>query len=93
MPLHPFPVSGARMERSIMRSSPYRRLIQTSAWYDLVGTTGFASVDVRGIHAALTGISRGLLESFPTFEPAHMLMANLLGSIVTVRAVLRIRDP
>jgi hypothetical protein len=29
----------------------------------------------------------------PAFEPMHMLMANLLGSIVCVWAVLRIRDP
>lgn len=29
----------------------------------------------------------------PAFEPVHMLMANLLGSVVCVWAVLRIRDP
>ena len=29
----------------------------------------------------------------PVFAPMHMLMANLLGSIVCVWSVLRIRDP
>lgn len=77
-----------------MRSSQYRRLVQTSAWYDLVVTAGFATPwTFAAIHAALTSVSRGLPGSFPAFEPAHMLMANLLGSIVTVWAILRIRDP
>jgi hypothetical protein len=37
--------------------------------------------------------AQGLPGAFPHFEPSHVLMENLLGSIVTIWAVLRIRDP
>ena len=45
------------------------------------------------MHALLTLAAQGLPGSFPAFDAPHVLMANLLGSIVTVWAVLRIRDP
>jgi hypothetical protein len=35
----------------------------------------------------------GIAATFPPFAPEHMLMANLVGSIVTVWSVLRLRDP
>jgi len=72
----------------------YRRIVQASAWYDLVVTVGFATPWTFAlVHAALSAAARGLPGAFPAFEPAHVLVANLLGSIVTVWAVLRIRDP
>jgi hypothetical protein len=72
----------------------YRRLVQASAWYDLVVTIGFATPwTFAWVHAALAAAAHGLPGAFPAFEPAHVLLANLLGSIVTVWAVLRIRDP
>ncbi len=47
------------------------------------------------MHGVLLSVSQtfNLPGELPPFEPMHMLMANLLGSIVCVWAVLRIRDP
>lgn len=78
----------------MIHPTQYRRIIQTSAWYDLIATVGFATPWTFGVmHAMLTRMSQGLPGAFPAFETSHVLMANLLGSIVTVWAVLRIRDP
>jgi len=72
----------------------YRRIVQASAWYDLIVTIGFATPwTFAAIHAMLTVAAQGLPGTFPPFEPAHVLLANLLGSVVTVWAILRIRDP
>jgi hypothetical protein len=72
----------------------YRRIVQASAWYDLAATIGFATPwTFAAIHSILTIAAQALPGTFPPFEPAHMLMANLLGSIVTIWAILRIRDP
>lgn len=78
----------------MIQPTHYRRIVQASAWYDLVATIGFATPwTFAAIHAMLMVAAQGLPGTFPAFEPAHMLMANLLGSIVTVWAILRIRDP
>jgi len=74
----------------------YQRIVRASAWYDLVVTIGFATPwTFAAVHALLLWIIQTLQlpGSFPAFDPVHMLMANLLGSVVTVWAVLRIRDP
>lgn len=72
----------------------FRRIVRASAWYDLIVTAGFATPWTFAIiHSLLTAMASGLPGAFPAFEPAHVLMANLLGSIVTIWAVLRIRDP
>ena len=72
----------------------YLRIVRASAWYDLVATIGFATpwtgaavLGGLGALSTLLGIPGGM----PTFAPEHMLMANLLGSIVTIWAVLRLR--
>lgn len=74
----------------------YRRLIRASAWYDLIVTAAFATPwSFAALHGFLSNVSHAwnLPGAFPPFESMHMLMANLLGSIVCVWAVLRIRDP
>jgi len=74
----------------------YRRLVRASAWYDLIVTAGFVTPwSFLALHAALLVLAAALNlpGSFPPFTPAHLLMANLLGSIVCVWAILRIRDP
>lgn len=79
----------------MITSSNYLRIVRASAWYDLVVTIGFATPwTFTAILASLEAFSGilGIPGSFPKFEPAHMLMANLLGSIVTVWAILRLRD-
>ena len=77
-------------------STQYRRLVLGSAWSDLIVTAAFATPwSFAALHAVMVSVSQAfdLPGSLPPFEPVHMLMANLLGSIVCVWAVLRIRDP
>ena len=78
-----------------MQTSTYLRIVRASAWYDLIVTIGFATPwTFAAILSSLEMISGllGIPGAFPAFEPVHMLMANLLGSIVTVWAVLRLRN-
>ena len=74
----------------------YRRLVRGSAWYDLIVMAAFVTPwGFTALHGALSALS-AMLElpgGLPAFEPTHRLMANLLGSIVCVWSVLRIRDP
>src|SRR5476651_1975286 len=77
-------------------STQYRRLVRGSAWYDLIVTAAFATPwSFAALHGVLSSVSQALNlpGELPAFEPMHVLMANLLGSIVCVWAVLRIRDP
>ncbi|MGW8464594.1 hypothetical protein [Pseudomonas sp. CLCA07] len=77
-------------------STQYRRVVRGSAWYDLIVTAAFVTPwSFSALHGVLKGVSQvfDLPGELPVFEPMHMLMANLLGSIVCVWAVLRIRDP
>ena len=72
----------------------YLRIVRASAWYDLVVTIGFATPwTFMAIHQSLVALSMGMAipGALPPFEPAHMLMANLLGTVVTLWAVLRLR--
>ncbi|MBD0706799.1 MULTISPECIES: hypothetical protein [unclassified Pseudomonas] len=74
----------------------YRRVVRGSAWYDLIVSAVLAT---PWSFAALHGVLMSMTQLFdlpgelPPFAPAHVLMVNLLGSIVCVWAVLRIRDP
>ncbi|AXJ08032.1 hypothetical protein CFN16_02855 [Pseudomonas fluorescens] len=77
-------------------STQYRRLVRGSAWYDLIVTAAFVTPwSFAALHGVLTALSQtlNLPGELPPFEPVHMLMTNLLGSVVCVWAVLRIRDP
>ncbi|QTD34139.1 hypothetical protein [Pseudomonas fluorescens] len=77
-------------------STQYRRLVRGSAWYDLIVTAAFVTPwSFAALHGVLTALSQALdlPGELPAFEPVHMLTANLLGSVVCVWAVLRIRDP
>ncbi|MDI3358577.1 hypothetical protein MO767_30170 [Pseudomonas sp. UYIF39] len=77
-------------------STQYRQLVKGSAWYDLIVMVAFVTPwSFSALHGVLLSVSQAfnLPGELPPFEPMHMLMANLLGSIVCVWAVLRIRDP
>ncbi|WP_285419970.1 hypothetical protein [Pseudomonas sp. efr-133-TYG-5] len=77
-------------------STQYRNVVRGSAWYDLIVTAAFATPwSFAAVHAALTALSQALAlpGELPPFAPVHMLMANLLGSVVCVWALLRIRHP
>jgi hypothetical protein len=74
----------------------YRRVVRASGWYDLIVTAAFATPwSFMALHGFLSTLSQALNlpGELPPFEATHMLVANLLGSIVCVWAVLRIRDP
>lgn len=77
----------------MISTSSYLRIVRASAWYDLFVTIGFATpwtfLLVLGNLESIAGLL-GIPGSFPAFDPVHMLMANLLGSIVTVWAILRL---
>ncbi|TRX76055.1 hypothetical protein [Pseudomonas mangiferae] len=76
--------------------STYRRLVRASAWYDLLVTAPFATPwTFLLLHGALSAVASGLAlpGELPTFAALPMLMANLLGSLVCIWAVLRIRHP
>jgi hypothetical protein len=74
----------------------YRKIVRWSAVYDVLMTSAFGiplilswQLDLlQGLHKTL-----GLGGAFPVFEPAHLLFVGLLGSIVTVWSILRIRNP
>lgn len=77
-------------------STQYRQLVRGSAWYDLIVTAAFATPwSFAALHDLMSNVSQAfdLPGALPPFAPMHLLMANLLGSIVCVWAVLRIRDP
>lgn len=77
-------------------TTQYRRVVRGSAWYDLIVMAAFVTPwSFAALHGMLLSVSQffNLPGELPPFEPMHMLMANLLGSIVCVWSVLRIRDP
>ncbi|MBW7566711.1 hypothetical protein KIF53_12225 [Chromobacterium subtsugae] len=67
----------------------YLRLVRLSAIYDLIATAAFATPwTFAVVHALL-----GKISPLPAFAPIHVLFANLLGSVVVVWSVLRLRRP
>lgn len=78
------------------RPQQYRHVVRGSGGYDLIVTAAFATPwSFAALHGLLSSLSQAwnVPGALPPFEPLHMLMANLLGSIVCVWSVLRIRDP
>lgn len=74
----------------------YKRLVRASGWYDLLVTIAFVTPwSFLALHGLLqtTDQSLDLPGTLPVFEPMHVLLANLMGSIVCVWSVLRIRHP
>ncbi|MFI1170540.1 hypothetical protein [Streptomyces melanogenes] len=84
------------MIRDFSPSRPaYLRAVRTSAWYDLVVTSGFATPwTYTLVHDALSSWSDALgLGVMPELDPMQTLYANLMGSVVVVWALLRITRP
>jgi len=76
--------------------SGYRGLVRASGWYDLLVTAAFVTPwSLMLLHGFLRQLSAqwGLDGELPEFAPLYGLMANLMGSIVCVWSILRIRDP
>ncbi len=71
-------------------STQYRRVVRGSAWYDLIVTAAFVTPwSFAALHGLLSSLSQtlNLPGELPAFEPMHMMMANLLGSIVCLGSV------
>ncbi|WP_455924035.1 hypothetical protein [Pseudomonas putida] len=77
-----------------MDTPRYLRRVRASAWYDLFATGAFMTPwTMAWLFDQLGRLSEalGLGKPAPLLDPAHMLLANLLGSVVVVWAVLRLR--
>ncbi|MER7172602.1 hypothetical protein [Streptomyces mesophilus] len=84
------------MPRLPSPSSPgYLRIVRISARYDLIVAAGFATPwTYELIHRALTALTETFgLGTHPALTPMEMLYANLMGSLIVVWSVLRIRRP
>ena len=75
--------------------SAFRRLVRASAIYDVLMTGAFATPwTLLLLREQLSDINLQLGgASLPVFEPFHLLVGCLLGSVVLVWSVLRIADP
>lgn len=79
-----------------MNLSRYRSIVKSSAIYDLIFTFAFAIPGLAllkieflfNLHHKL-----GYTGSFPTFEPMHLFFVHLLGVVVIVWSVLRVKHP
>lgn len=77
-------------------ATQYRKLVRASGIYDLLITLGFVTPwSFAWLHQWLGSLhgTLGLTGQVPLFDPMHVMMANLMGSIVCVWSWLRIRDP
>lgn len=85
------------MDTTSSYHSPVARIVRASAVYDLVVTAGFALPWTAALALGSMGAAHralGLSGVVPVVDdPFTILLANLLGSIVSVWAVLRILRP
>jgi hypothetical protein len=78
-----------------MELAAYLRLVRASALYDLVVTGALATPwTLPFAHALMSHLNQQLGGSaLPAFAPFHMFIGGLLGSIVVVWSLLRLRAP
>ncbi|MBC9712922.1 hypothetical protein H9Y04_10115 [Streptomyces sp. TRM66268-LWL] len=78
-----------------LTSPSYLRLVRVSARYDLFVAAGFATPwTYELVHRALTALTETFgLGTHPALTPMEILYANLMGSLIVVWSVLRIRRP
>lgn len=80
----------------MLSESAFKKIVRASAWYDLAVTAPLATPwslrlflsQFQSVHDAL-----GLTGTVPRYETGLGLFANLLGSIVVVWSLVRIRSP
>jgi len=78
----------------MLSAATYRTIVRTSAAYDLVVTAPFMtpwtlSFTIDLLHHLHTQF--GLPGAFPAFEVSHLLFAGLMGSVVVVWSLTRLR--
>ena len=78
-----------------MQLSAYHRVVQASALYDLFATAALATPWTLPLaHALMSSLNVQLGGApLPVFEAFHMFIGGLLGSVVTVWSLLRLRAP
>lgn len=80
----------------MLSESGFKKIVRASAWYDLLVTAPLATPwslqwflsELRSAHDAL-----GLAGDVPVYGTGLGLFANLLGSIVVIWSLVRIRSP
>ncbi len=79
----------------MLSTAAFSRIVRASALYDLLVTAPFATPWTFAlVHGQLSATNVALGGApLPPFDPVHVLFACLLGTIVLVWAVLRLRDP
>ena len=78
-----------------MELAAYLRLVRASALYDLVVTGALATPwTLPFAHGLMSSLNQQLGgTALPAFAPFHMFIGGLLGSIVVVWSLLRLRTP
>lgn len=80
----------------MLSESGFKKIVRASAWYDLVVTAPLATPwtlawflsQLAQLHERL-----GLPGTVPAYDTSVGLFANLLGSVVVVWSLVRIRSP
>jgi hypothetical protein len=78
----------------VLDADRYARIVRASAFYDLVVTLPFATPFTFGIlHQAVSALDAalGMPGDIPAGNALAVLMANLMGSVVIVWSILRLR--
>ena len=80
---------------TVMQLATYLRLVRASAFYDLIVTGALATPwTLPFVHGLMSDLNLRLGGApLPDCAPFHMFIAGLLGSIVVVWSLLRIREP
>lgn len=79
-----------------LRTIRYLTLVRTSAWYDLIVTLPFATPwSFVWMYGGLTMAAQalGLPGTVHPLDATHVLLANLLGSVVVVWSLARLLAP
>jgi hypothetical protein len=78
---------------AIMKLATYLNIVRASAWYDLLLSAPFATPWTFALaHAQLSAINQALGgAALPAFSSFHVLFACLMGSVVLVWSVVRLR--
>ena len=78
-----------------MRLSTYHHLVRASAGYDIVFTAALATPPTQAfVHGLMSDLNVQLGgAALPAFAPFHMFIAGLLGSVVLVWSLVRLRAP
>lgn len=84
------------MALSAFSTPRYLRIVRASGWYDLLVTWPFALPwTFAWVYAQLGLMAQalGLPGVLRPLEPEHMLLANLMGSVIVVWSIARIVEP